>query len=233
MPVPTDPNTLVNGNLADATEVEAKFDVLFNYLNGQVDNDALAAAAEILGTKLASSHREKLGVSGSSTVRRGASIISAGESLSGAAYAFMPTPDRVQNIVLPSTGFLEILYHARWSQTVSSAAAAAIFLNGTQLKVATENNATPVNQEASMGTGLVNNRLTTSPVGIGSSAGTSAGMDNDVTTGQSFAIMPNGSGGVCRVFAAAGTYEVGVKFKANSGNVSAGLRRLYVVATGF
>jgi hypothetical protein len=51
-PTPTDPNTLVTGTPALAADVEAKVDVIFAYLQGNVDADAIAAGA-IGATELA------------------------------------------------------------------------------------------------------------------------------------------------------------------------------------
>ena len=49
----TDPNTLANCTVSDADDVQAKFNTLFNLVNGSIDNANISASAAIAESKLA------------------------------------------------------------------------------------------------------------------------------------------------------------------------------------
>lgn len=167
-------------------------------------------------------------------------IIAGKESRTSVNYGSLTTPDVVENVVLPPNGLMLIGYQAHWEATVSEAARAAIFLDDTQLKIQTGN--APAGQESLLVAIPGNSRpLSTSAFAGGLVTGVgNSGAVADVTTGQ--AIYPGGpqggiavgigGGGPVWVFAAAGTYDVNIQFKASSGTVSAEARKLWVAVLG-
>lgn len=205
----------------------------------------------------------QLGVNDGTTVSRGKSIIAATEARTNTAYGTLTTPDKVASVVLPTDGLIFVAYQATWQESVGGAARAAIFIGSNQLQVAHMKAAgttpVPVTQAAatSAGGASLDFPLVSVPVGL-VSVGTSTGAySGDVTTGQAVGIVGGvGSrylnyeidgtvrqatptadalpmGGACSVFAAAGTYDVTVQFKASSGSVTAKNRKLWVWTVGF
>ena len=160
---------------------------------------------------------------------RGKSIIATEEARSNTAYGLLTTPDEVEGIVLPEDGLIYIAYFAMWKNSVSSNGSAAIFLDDEQLKVASGSSATPVVQEAGGPASTDYGVLGTQAAGLDGQT-MSPAYTGHATTGQ--AICQNGQtaadGGVCVVFAAAGTYDVSIRFKAASGSVTAKERKLWV-----
>lgn len=167
-----------------------------------------------------------------------ANVVVTQETRTNTAYGLMTTPDRVQNVVLPTNGLIAIAYQARWQESVLGAARAAIFIGANQLKTVVGGTTAPVVQEADIGyTAGANFSLSThlsGLVGINTS-----GYTGDVTTGQIVGMKidttdSTGSwGGFCLVFAAAGTYDISVQYKASSGNVLADNRKLWVATLDF
>jgi hypothetical protein len=179
-------------------------------------------------------------------------LIATEQSRESAAYGTLTTPDKVEGIVLPEKGLICVAFSAIWRSTVENAARAAIFLGGNQLKVPRQGE-TPVTQ-AAINRGAVNENhyLTSAPIGLLSSAG-GAGSSGTVTTGTALASLNSAAeathaeiggadkvveaaagsdyafqGGICYIHANAGTYEIGIQFKATSGAVVVKNRRLYV-----
>jgi len=170
------------------------------------------------------------GISESGVVRRGKSIIATEESRTNAAYGMLPTQDRVASVVLPTDGLIRVGYQATWKSSNANAARAAIFIGASQLKAAT-NAASPAVQEAS-GVDVQDTyvSLASRPEGL-VSGNASPPYTGDVTTGQ--LVGTYGSGGVANIFAAAGTYDVSIRFKSSLGTVTAKGRKLWVEAIGF
>lgn len=189
------------------------------------------------------------------SLRRGKSVIATTEVLTApTSYSFAATPDRVENIVLPTDGLIHVAFMATWQETVAGAARAAIFLGSDQAKIVARSGPAAYTQAGATGSGAavnIDTIVTSCASGLVSLAFPGAGAA-DVTTGQILGVDPsatayhdvNGSavanggaqfglGGFCSMFAAAGTYTVGIKFKAASGNVTVKRRRLYVVAEGY
>lgn len=183
-------------------------------------------------TVLTSAQVAALGLTTDGVVRRGKSIIPTSQSSSNAAYVFLATPDRVQNVVLPTDGLIMIAFQALWQESVAGAARAAVVIGSNQLKTVGN---PPPGQAAIIQSGVVNvdAALATFYGGLqGSTTGTS--MAN-VATGQVVGLpVPAAAGGTCAVFAAAGTYDIGVQFQALSGGtVTVKDRRLWVWTIGF
>lgn len=185
---------------------------------------AKLASTGVTADKLADAAR--LGLTDSSIVRRGKSIIATTEVRANAAYGLMTTPDRVQNVVLPTDGLLYVAYSALWQESVSSSGKAAIFIGTNQLRVP-QNVGVPLVQEATMG-GSVNSDavLSTSTSGLASLQPV-ATPSTEVTTGQ---VLRTGS---AQIWAAAGTYDISVQFLASSGSVTVKNRKLWVWTLGF
>jgi len=229
-PVSTAPSPGVEGRIYYATDTGV---IYYDYGTGWVDilnvpDDSITAAKIDSAGILVPG-----GISEPGVVRRGKSIIATEESRTNAAYGTLTTPDQVANLVLPTDGLIVVGYQATWKSSAYNAAKAAIFIGASQLKIST-NAASPAVQEAG-GVDVQNI--------YGSLASRSEGLvsmdplnpyTGDVTTGQLIGMYGSGvSGGVAHIFAAAGTYDVSIRFKATSGSVTAKERKLWVKAIGF
>lgn len=166
-----------------------------------------------------------LGLTDSETKGRGVLEVAGQEITSSTSFTFLSTPDRIQNVVLPTDGLIYISYRALWWLGGSATGTAAIFIGANQLKVPVAEGA-PLAIAATVTTGHPG-PLYTSPANGLDSAGSAATDSSFVTTGQMV-------GGIV-VEAAAGTYDIGVKFKSSSGAVSLAVkeRKLWVKAEGY
>lgn len=189
----------------------------------------------------------------------GKSITSTSETRTSTSYGLLTTPDRVQSVTLATDGLLQIWYQALWTNSGAGDHWAALFIGATQLKIAEYSQANPVTQAARafVTTPGQYHALHTAPFGLVSQQG-SADM-TEVTTGQVLggqsasgvawtqeingSLRASGTGGVpadmplggpCTVFAAAGTYDISVQFKATSGEtITVKNRKLWVRALLF
>lgn len=149
-------------------------------------------------------------------------IIAGQHSTGSSVYTPLLEPDQIESVVLPTNGLIAIGYLAKWKSTIAGAGRAAIHLGSTQVK----NSTIAAFQEAeTSGTAL--QTLSSTSFGLNAAGGEAA----FTTTGQ---ILSPGAaiGGFCLVFAAAGTYKVRVLYKAESGEVTAKERKLWVAALG-
>jgi hypothetical protein len=194
----------------------------------------------------------RLGLTDGATIRRGSCIVPGTDPRTNVAYGLMTTPDRVSNVVLPTNGLIVVAYQATWQESVAGAGRAAIFLGTNQQQCAAVGG--PVTIAAATGSATATHDLPlfTMPTGLASSANQGS-YTGDVTTGQALAFARGGSaypntqeisgavtseaalsvGGPTLIFAAAGTYDVSVQFKATSGTVTAKNRKLWVWTVGF
>lgn len=175
----------------------------------------------------------------------GKSIIATEESRSNSSFGFLTTPDKVTDIVLPTDGLIFVLYQAMWKQSTNPGSGggggAALFLGNNQLKMALDNAAAPDTGFASITTATDTYKpLASSPLAASSGLvgnGDSTAYTGDVTTGQILGVASAfdglNRGGIVPIFAAAGTYDVGVKFKAATGSVTAKNRKLWVWSMTF
>jgi hypothetical protein len=145
--------------------------------------------------------------------------------------------------VLPTDGLICVAYSAVWKESVNAAARAAIFVGSNQLKrpVFTASSA-PQEAKLFVITTDLYKPLFTSPTGlewdtIRTITNESGNLNTVPTTGQ---VVGGGSnddkilaGGPCYIFAAAGTYDISVQFKASSGSVTAMTRKLWVWTQAF
>ena len=223
-------DTPANTNIIDADEVNANFDEIYDEFNGG-----------ITAANLDSSLTSALGTGG-----RGVTVVSTEQARTNTAYGTLTTPDSVSGVTLPTNGLLFIAYQATWKESVAGAARAAIFLGANQAKIPVLSSVSgaPVEQETRLSTsGGANTYVTlfSYPNGLMSQEAPVNAYTGNVTTGQiigrgnnpDVTEEPYNHGGVCAVFAAAGTYTVSVQFKATSGTVTAKNRNLWVWTLGF
>lgn len=220
------PFTLTAGQPENVNQLNANLNALLAGVNA-VDTSQLDSSSVLVPA----------GLTGGGVTRRGVIATATAQNTTSSSYTTLSTADQVSNVVLPSNGILVVGFHGTWSETVSGAARAAIFIGSNQLKVSTTAGGAPVVQEAATGgaTSSADYLLGTSTIGLIGQGQTSAYSGN-VTTGQLIGTSLAGSGigaGLSYIFAAAGTYTVSVKFKTSSGTVSAKNRCLWVATMGF
>lgn len=217
-------HTLVAGAAENINHVQDMFNDARTVINGNIDSENLASA-----------EKNELGLSDSTTIRRGKSIIATEESRTNTAYGLLTTPDRVSSVALPTDGLIVITYQATWKNSVAGAGNAALFLGANQLKVVSFATSTdPVVQEAGGNTSADTYRpIASSNVGLATTSSATV-YNGDVTTGQIVSSNVGGNvGGSMYIFAAAGTYDVSVQFKSTSGSVTVKGRKLWVMTIGF
>lgn len=227
-----DPTNLTGGATADMSDISGPFSDLSTFLNGNITATNVTDGGLDHDTLDSTTVAAKLGLSQTGTVRRGKSIIATEESRTNTSYGTMTTPDQVSSVVLPTDGLIFIAYKALWKESVDGAALAAIFIGANQLKIAAPSGAPVVQEPTCTGAANTYAHLCTNSQGGLTSGGGSTAVGSDVTTGQA---IYNGvsSGGFVSIFAAAGTYDVSVQFKASSGSVTAKERKLWVWTIGF
>lgn len=204
---------------------------------------ALIADANVTADKLADA--AKLGLTDGTSVRRGKSIIATAETRTNTAYGLMTTPDRVQNVVLPADGLLYVSYVATVRESVEDAARAAVFIGATQCTLAAPGNGSlntvdsgRIRADQGAGAGVMDFYMPT-PVSVagasytlgnfvGLATGTILGRNAVTVTGDVTHYL-----GFAAIYAAAGTYDVSVQYKASSGSVTAKDRKLWVLTQGF
>lgn len=199
------------------TDMNALQDLFLRAAGIAADDLAEATVTDILGlTTTAAGH-------GGAQVRRGSLYIATEEARTNTAYGTLTTPDQVVGVVMPSPGFMVVLYRLQIKSATNGAGRCSLFLGANE--VVTANGGS---MEAQAGGGdNVYLPMTTGSGGmaIGSSLGT------EVTTGQ--LVGTGNGGGACYIGAAAGTYTVSAQFKASTGSVTAKERRLWVWTVGF
>lgn len=152
-------------------------------------------------------------------------VIATEQTRENVAFGTLTTADEIASVVLPENGLIVVGYTAIVKSSVAGAGKVAIFVGANQLKVA--GSTVPVVQEGStVSTGFTT--LFTCPKGIVESGGGTS----FVTTGQALAESSSTVGGLCYIFAAAGTYAMSVQYKATSGSVTAKERKLWVGVMG-
>jgi hypothetical protein len=159
---------------------------------------------------------------------KGKAIISSEQSTASTSYALLGTPDRVQNIVLPTDGLIFVIYRAL-VRNDAGAGVAGLFLNNTLIRSPALGSA-PISQDSLIGDSDYQWLLSSHETGLRTPSTGSASSDDGTTTGM---IVGNGAvlgtpSAIVAIEAAAGTYDVAVKFKAFSGITYAKDRRLRV-----
>lgn len=213
------PNTPIRG-----ADVDAELDKLYARINDMPAEAFQSAVADVLG------------LSQPGTNRRGKVIIPGEETRSGGAFNTLGTPDRVDDIVLPTDGLLLVSYYALWKNSVASAGAAALFIDGGAVQYGVEGGGF-LSQVPGNSTPNVYVPLLVGANGIAGTAATTA-YPSDPGTGFYKMTTPGGGGsnyggGFALIYASAGSHDISVQFKASSGSVSAKERKLHVIALGF
>jgi hypothetical protein len=153
-------------------------------------------------------------------------IIATEESRENAAFGTLATADEIKNVVLPEGGLIVLAYVAKAKNSVNGAGRAAIFLAANQLK----NPRTATAQEIVFLSETAFGTLVTYQGGLEIAAGASAIPTTGAYLGVGGGVA---GGGVCYIFAAAGTYDVSIQFKATSGSITVKERKLWVATMGF
>jgi hypothetical protein len=186
--------------------------------------------------------------------------IATAETRASATYGLLTTPDRVQSITLPEDGLLAVGYDALFKSSDAFAGRAAIFIGANQLRTRTPGGtAVPITQAAATsGTADKYGHLASCPGGLAGFAAVTNDQPAPLSTGMTVGGWVRGLvasevavelagtlfgktvagdlatfGGECLIFAAAGTYDVSVQFKATTGSVTVKDRRLWVRALVF
>lgn len=190
------------------------------------------------------------GVNNGSNVGRGKFSLATEQSTTSGSYTYLTTPDQVTGIVLPTDGLLFVAYHATWKMPAGTSGLASIHLGTDALKTAVYSSAAPgAGQTAANFTGGAAGYsvVATQPSGLFAQTATATSYGGDVTTGQIVGagratapvVSPTDEtfvhGSVCGpIFAAAGTYTVGVKFLSDGVNpLYVKNRKLWVWTLGF
>lgn len=165
----------------------------------------------------------------------GKSIIAIEETRTTDGYGLMPTPDQVQGVQLPTDGLLLVAFQAMF-KSPSAGGKCGVFLDANQVKVAQEGVATPVVVEAQTSGADSYRAVAAHSGGLVAAAGVTA-YGGHVTTGQVVGVGTTETrGGFMAVFAAAGTYDVSVRWDGSASlttRPSAKDRKLWVMALGF
>src|SRR5512138_2253761 len=105
---------------ADMNGVQDQYIRSTGLLNDDLDD---ATLRRILGLN------QTAAAAGGAQVGRGKVNIPGAETTAATTYSptNLATPDRVQNVVLPTDGLIVVVYQALWQATVASNGAAAIF----------------------------------------------------------------------------------------------------------
>lgn len=203
--------------------------------DGAVTTPKIADGA-VTADKLADAVR--LGLTDNSHKRRDQIHISNPESTSSSTYTLLPTPDRIQNVEVPTDGLLAIGYQALWNNTIAGSGRAALFIGSNQVK-GIIGSGPPTAIEA-IGNTTANTDTAIATASSGLFTVTNATSNNsEVTTGQVIGGVPGsggvsgqGPGAICYVFLAAGTYDISVKYKlASGGSLTVKNRHLWVWTT--
>lgn len=208
-------------------DVQDNDEALKKVINGELDNGNLKAGAGIVGTKLASETvtNENLAAAAKPFDWYTPKVIATEQTRESTSFGTLTTADEITGVVLPENGLLVVGYKAITKASVAAAGKAAIFLGANQLKK--PGSTTPEVQEGNI-SGETFGIQTTSVIGMGAQGtGTSY-----ATTGQVITNSGASAGGVCYIFAAAGTYTVSVQYRATSGSVTAKERTLWVGVQG-
>jgi hypothetical protein len=191
-----------------------------------------ADAADVAGDMQALAERSEA-VLAAGIRSSGKSIISAEQAINSTTFALAGTPDRVEEIVLPNDGLIFVLYRALAKNDTGGAGGyAAIFLDEVQLKTPAVSGA-PVVSDVYIDDPDYS-WLTTRPRGLHISDATTAASDG-VSTGLAVSDPTTGDAALCVIEAAAGTYNVSVRFKAAASDkpITVKDRRLRVWSQAF
>jgi hypothetical protein len=160
----------------------------------------------------------------------GKSMIATTQVLSStAAYSFLTTPDRVQNVVVSANGLVAVCYRALWQNSFTISSFASIFIGSNQMRVPDQAGSGNVVQEI-VGGFFANDDdvLYTTSGGLASTS--VSGNATDITTGETVGVS-GGVNGWCYIWVTPGTYDIGIKFRnVGANSVTVKNRKLWVWA---
>lgn len=177
--------------------------------------------------------------------------IAAEQSTASTSYTLLDTPDQIKGLNLPESGLIHIGFSGLFKSSDLDAGRAAIFLGSTQLKTTIVQQANPIAQSAPTSSAGNFQFLCSAPIGLVATQGTMGYFST--TEGQPVAIASNSggpggnlrydvggtihsvaapAGGVCTIFAAAGNYDISVRFLAATGTVTVKDRALWAWTEG-
>lgn len=211
---------IATGSIADGAVTLAKLATGANVPPDNTITTAKYTAASVTADKLADAN--KLGISGTSAIRRGVSLIETNDTLTSTTYAYTSTPDKVSNIVLETSGLIAVSFMAKsWTSSVSAAGSAALFIGSNQVQRAASGAAYAVTSATSTATSSFSLYMDSSGLLATGSAALSTGAFPS----------PRALGGVSYFAADAGTYDVGIKYKSTSGSITVNGTRILRVWT--
>lgn len=224
LPTPGDPR----GH--EETDMRNALAALLTEFNGGIEN-ANVANNTLAADKLVSALREALGLNSTGVVRRGKSIAATEHTRASTSYgplsgtSGVDATDEVRDVVLPTDGLIFVHYTALAKSSALNAGRAALFLN---------------------------DAVVVRPIGTGGFADSEAVFGSTANDYDFLTSIPNsglltigGAGnqgrgtsplladGPVLIEAAAGTYDVAVRWRATSGSVTAKERNLRVWTKAF
>lgn len=222
-------NTIATGQQRSASKIQQNFERLRDFINGDgwIDSSKYGDGS-ITSDKLA----------GVKAVGGGKSVTATEQTRNSTSYGPLSgtlgtdATDEVRGIVLPADGLLVVAFDAMVKSSVGGAGSVAIHLNNTLVSRRFGTGTQGAAVTTSAGAANQYDEVTTSG-DTGLSIGTATGgAMSPLTTGW---VLTSGaaSGGPCYIFAAAGTYNVSIQFKATSGTITAKERKLWVMAMGY
>jgi hypothetical protein len=163
-------------------------------------------------------------------------VIATEESRTNTEYGTLTTADEIKSVEIGENGLIEVGYIAEWKESVSEKARASIFVGSNQLKIGISSGGALAFDIAKMqsekeGTPNTFSLLHSDTLGLDSAEPSSGAYAGHATTGQ--VLGSSFAGGCCKIFGlAAGSYNLSIKYKAESGTVTAKNRKLWVVSYG-
>lgn len=146
------------------------------------------------------------------------------ESRSSTSFGTMATADEIKDIVLPENGLILVAYSAMAKSSVAEAGRAALYLGSNAVS-----NYGQIT-ESVVTSGSSARLVTCGQPGVGSTPPVPGNFDTSggtSTFGTSGVALPP-----LMLFAAAGTYNLSVQFRATSGSVTAKERKLWAAVLG-
>lgn len=156
------------------------------------------------------------------------------ESTSSTSDTYLTTPDRIQNVVLPTDALIAVIYQALWRNDSTQAARASVYVGANKAKVIPSAGGAPGSSEGT-GPSTINSDAGLATGAFGLVGNINAAGTTEVLTGQAVTSGTNhGPGSLLLLFGVpAGTYDVGIQFRSQvAGTVTAKSRRLWVGVIG-
>lgn len=159
---------------------------------------------------------------------RGHTNIATSEARTNTVYGLWTTPDQVTELVLPPDGLFRVGFQGDVQQAAAGVGAGkvAIFLNSTQLKQPdTPNN---VQEVSPFNVGGVDSIICSALFGL-TTVDPGGVFTSFAATGTTLGRSPeSGSGSLCEIWAAAGTYHLSIQSKSTSLAMTAKQRKFWV-----